>query len=127
MARQRQSVLIVEDDDLMVAFYRRLFGQHKDEFDCRFAKNGKEALANLQEGKSETLLLDWDLPGISGLDLLRALRSNPETKSARIIIVSGRSHPDDQVRALGAGADDYLTKPFNVEVLLARLRALKRR
>ena len=123
----RPLILIVEDDDLMHAFYTSLFRRHKDEFTCSFARSAEAALEELVKGKFEAVLLDWDLPGISGLELLKALRAHPRTKSTPVFIISGRTRTEDQVRALEAGADDYLTKPFEVEILLARLRRLLRR
>lgn len=122
-----RQVLVVEDDELMQAFYKALFRRHKDEFICRFEKSAEAALEQLRGGDVEAAVLDWDLPGISGLDLLKALRSDPKTRSIRIMVVSGRTQSEDQVRALESGADDYLSKPFQVEIFLARLRSLLRR
>jgi DNA-binding response OmpR family regulator len=117
-------LLVVEDDDLMHIFYKRLFGRHKEEFTCRFEKNAEDALERLRNSPIDTALLDWDLPGISGIELLKAIRTHPKTRDVRVMVVSGRTSTEDQVRALDAGADDYLTKPFEVEILLARLRRL---
>lgn len=120
-------VLLVEDDELMQTFYKALFRRHKDEFACRFEKSAEAALEYLREGRIEVAVLDWDLPGITGLDLLKVIRAHPATRSIQVMVVSGRSEVEDQVRALESGADDYLSKPFQVEVFLARLRALLRR
>lgn len=120
-------VLVVEDDELMQAFYKTLFRRHKDEFACRFEMSAEAALEHLRDGGIEVAVLDWDLPGITGLDLLKVIRAHPRTRSIRVMVVSGRSEVEDQVRALESGADDYLSKPFQVEVFLARLRALLRR
>ncbi|MEW5883727.1 MAG: response regulator [Armatimonadota bacterium] len=126
-AERRHRLIIVEDDDLMRTFYTSLFRRHKDEFACLFTRNAEEALGKLNEENFHAVLLDWDLPGLSGLDLLKAIRAHPRTKAIPVFIVSGRTRTEDQVRALSAGADDYLTKPFEVEILLARLRRLLRR
>lgn len=125
--KKRHRILVVEDDDLMHALYKSIFRRHKEEFDCEFVKGGGAALECLRRGKTDVVILDWDLSGISGIDLLKAIRANPATKSLRVILVSGRVRTEDQVLALERGADDYLAKPFNVEVLLARLRSLLRR
>lgn len=116
-------ILIVDDDALMQTLYKRLFVDHKDEFAPHFAWNGKEALEVLLVEDIETVILDWDLPEISGYQLLRALKSHPRTRPVRVIVVSGRTHTDDRAQALAAGAEDYFTKPFNVDALLARARA----
>lgn len=120
-------ILIVEDDALMHVFYKALFRRHKDEFTCNFKTSVASALGHLRDGCIEAAILDWDLPGISGIDLLKAIRAHPKTRDLRVMVVSGRTRGEDQVRALESGADDYLTKPFQVEVFLARLRALLRR
>lgn len=125
-ARARR-LLIVEDDDLMHVFYKALFRRHKDEFACLFEKSAAASLAHLRQGNIEAVVLDWDLPGINGIDLLKGMRAHPGTKGIRVMVVSGRMRTEEQVLALAAGADDYLTKPFEVEIFLARLRGLLRR
>lgn len=123
----RKHVLVVEDDKLMRKLYEHLFKKHELEFSCRLEGSAEGALNHLRRHSADAAILDWDLPGINGLNLAKALRSSPATKSLRIIIVSGRARPEDEVHALESGADDYLSKPFAVEVLLARLRSLMRR
>ena len=123
----RRHVLIVEDDELMYAFYKAMFRRYKDEFDCCFVKSGEEAVERLRSRPPEAMLLDWDLPGIDGLTVLKALRSHPKTKGTRVLLVSARTTAEDEVKAFESGADDYLSKPFQVEILLARLRGLLRR
>lgn len=120
-------LLIVEDDDLMHTFYKTLFRRHKDEFACVFEKSAAAALTHLRNGNIEAVILDWDLPCINGIDLLKGMRSHPATKGVRVMVVSGRTRTEDQVRALASGADDYLTKPFEIDIFLARLRGLLRR
>lgn len=120
-------ILVVEDDDLMEMFYKRLFQQYADEFSFRIERTAVAAIKRLSGGKIDLVILDWDLPRISGLDLLKALRANTATKSLRVMVVSGRVRNEDIARALEGGADDYLSKPFAVEVLLARVRSLMRR
>jgi two-component system, OmpR family, phosphate regulon response regulator PhoB len=89
------------------------------------AADGEEGMRKAQAGKYDLLLLDWMLPGVSGLDLTRTFRkagANPP-----ILMVTARIEPADIVRGLEAGADDYVTKPFDIPVLTARVRALIRR
>lgn len=123
----RKHILVVEDDKLMRKLYERLFKKHELEFSCRLEGSAEGALNHLRRDSVDVAILDWDLPGISGLDLVKALRATPATKSLRIIMVCGKVRSEDEVHALENGADDYLTKPFVVEVLLARLRSLTRR
>jgi two-component system phosphate regulon response regulator PhoB len=117
-------ILIVDDDELMRIFYKRLFNQHRDEFSVFLMPSAEAALEYLRESNADAAILDWDLPGISGLQLLKALRANPATKALPVIIVSGRSSPDNEAFALKSGAHAYFSKPFDVGGLLSRLRSL---
>lgn len=120
-------ILIVEDDDLIRNFYKALFRRHKEDFTCRFERSAVAARERLRDGDIEAAILDWDIPAIDGTELLKTLRSHPKTRDMRVMVVSGRTRGEDQARALESGADDYLTKPFQVEVFMARLKALLRR
>jgi len=124
---KRARVLIVEDDELMYTFYRSLFHRYKEEFDCQFEKTGTDAARFLRENQVDAVIMDWDMPGINGIQLIKAIRSYPPTKNLRIVMISGRSSVEEQIQALKSGADEYLSKPFDVDVLLTRLRALLRR
>ncbi len=75
----------------------------------------------------DLVVLDWMLPGLSGIELCRRLRSRPETKSLPIIMLTARGEESERVRGLATGADDYIVKPFSVPELMARIRALLRR
>jgi two-component system KDP operon response regulator KdpE len=88
------------------------------------ARNGKEALSSLQEEMPHLMILDLNLPDIPGIEACRMARASSETP---IIILSVRNSEMDKVQALDAGADDYITKPFGMEELLARIRAVMRR
>ncbi len=116
-------ILIVDDDDLMLTFYRSLFRRHKEEFLPSFADSGEDALLQLKASRFDTAILDWDMPRLSGLSILKAVRANSTTRGMRIIMISGRSGFEDRARALKSGADAFLTKPFEVETLLMKLRA----
>src|ERR1700742_1189475 len=88
------------------------------------AKTGEEALEVLRRGPADLILLDLNMPGIGGLETCRAIR---ETSDLPIIVLSVRNTERDKVEALDAGADDYVTKPFGIQELLARIRAALRR
>jgi two-component system, OmpR family, phosphate regulon response regulator PhoB len=79
------------------------------------------------EARPDLILLDWMLPAMSGLEVCRQLRRRPNTRDLPIIMVTARTEDQDTVRALDTGADDYIAKPFAMESLLARIRALLRR
>lgn len=88
------------------------------------AKSGEEALDQLRETQPDLVLLDLNMPGIGGLETCRAIR---ERSDIPIIVLSVRNTESDKVQALDAGADDYVTKPFGIQELLARIRAAMRR
>jgi two-component system KDP operon response regulator KdpE len=89
--------------------------------------SGDEALHRIAEVKPDAVLLDWGLPGVSGYELCRQIRAASEHRTLPVIMLTARGDEVDKIRALDNGADDYVTKPFNVDELLARLRAVTRR
>ncbi len=91
------------------------------------ARDGESALLQFSEQKPDAVLLDWGLPSISGYEVCRRLRSFPECWKLPIIMLTARNDAADKIRALDGGADDYVTKPFQVAELIARLRAILRR
>ncbi len=91
------------------------------------AQDGEEALLVAAEEKPDLVLLDWMLPQLSGIEVCRRLRSRQETRNVPIIMLTARGEETDRIRGLDTGADDYLTKPFSMTELLARLRAVLRR
>ncbi len=93
-------------------------------YDVESAADGRSALQIVEERMPDTILLDLGLPDIGGINVLKQLRSASDVP---VIVVSARSEPDDKVEALDLGADDFITKPFSIEELMARVRATARR
>ena len=118
-------VLIVEDEAPLVTLLR--YNLEKQGFRVEDAGDGGEALTKITEAPPDLLLLDWMLPTMSGIELCRQLPRRPTTRQLPIIMLTARSEDQDAVRGLDTGADDYITKPFNTEALIARIRALLRR
>lgn len=118
-------VMIVEDESALVTMLR--YNLEKEGFIVFDARDGKTALDIINEKKPDMLLLDWMLPEMSGVELCQQLRNNPETAEIPIIMLTARGEEGDKVRGLEMGADDYMTKPFSVPELLARIYALLRR
>ena len=118
----RPLILCVEDDEAI----RNLITTTLETHDYRFvtAKNGEEAVIEVSSRNPELVLLDLGLPDIDGLDVIRKIRTWTQVP---IIVISARSEDSDKIAALDAGADDYISKPFSVEELLARIRATFRR
>ena len=122
MVTDRTTVLLVEDDQNIVDLVRsNLIARAHD---VVVSKDGLDAVAMLEANEPDAVLLDLMLPGIDGFELCRELR---ERSSVGIIVLSARRAETDKVRALNLGADDYMTKPFGIEELLARINATLRR
>jgi two-component system, OmpR family, phosphate regulon response regulator PhoB len=121
-------VLVVEDEKDIAD----LIGLHlkREGHAVTTVENGEEAIGLLSNAATEPfdlLILDWMLPGLSGLELCKKIRSESQGSSVPILMVTARAHTSDIVLGLEVGADDYLTKPFELPVFLARVRALLRR
>ena len=119
-------ILIAEDETALVEILA--YNLKHEGFAIRRAADGRQAL--LQAAKTpapDLLLLDWMLPGPSGIDICKRLRRDPLLKPMPIIILTARGEENDRVSGLNAGADDYITKPFSMKELIARIKALLRR
>jgi two-component system phosphate regulon response regulator PhoB len=121
----RPLVLVVEDEAALATMLR--YNLEKQGFRVEEASDGGEALIRIAEMQPDLVLLDWMLPSLSGIEVCRQIRRRPATRDLPVIMVTARTEDQDMVRGLNTGADDYITKPFNMESLLARMRALLRR
>jgi two-component system phosphate regulon response regulator PhoB len=121
----RPTILVVEDEVPLLTLLR--YNLEKQGFRVEEAADGQEALLRIAEARPDLVLLDWMLPALSGLEVCRQIRRRPATRDLPIIMVTARTEDQDAVRALDLGADGYITKPFAMEGLLARIRALLRR
>lgn len=119
------NVLIVEDE----AAIRQMLCMtlNGDGYSTIEANNVDAAQSAIRDGKPDLILLDWMLPGLSGVDFARRLKRDPATQEIPIIMLTARGEENDKVRGLDSGADDYITKPFSTRELLARVRAIARR
>ena len=118
-------LLIVEDEaDLreMVRFALRDFG-----LEVRGVGSVGEAWRMFEDGNPSIILLDWMLPGVSGIDFLHKLRRDELTRDIPVIMITAKGEESDRIRGLDTGADDYLTKPFSINELKARIKAVLRR
>ena len=121
MSEPAPHILVIEDDPPIRRFLRASLGNHG--FEVEEAPTGKEALMLASQRPPDLVVLDLGLPDMDGLEVIRRLR---DWSRAPVIIVSARGQEKDKVAALDAGADDYLTKPFGVGELLARIRVALR-
>ena len=118
-------VLLVEDEAALATMLR--YNLEKQGFRVGEAVDGQEALTRISEAVPDIVLLDWMLPVMSGIEVCRQIRRRPATRDLPVIMVTARTEDQDAVRGLNTGADDYITKPFSMDALLARMRALLRR
>ncbi|HEY3640076.1 MAG TPA: phosphate regulon transcriptional regulator PhoB [Xanthobacteraceae bacterium] len=119
------SILIVEDEEALTLLLR--YNLETQGYEVETIARGDEADTRLKEGNPDLVILDWMLPGLSGIELCRRLRARPETRQLPIIMLTARGEESERVRGLSTGADDYIVKPFSVPELLARVNALLRR
>ncbi len=124
MAKHR--ILIVEDEQDVAELIRRAVLRNGDA-DAEIAARGDTALSAVSERPPDVVILDLNLPVLDGVEVCRILRSRADTKRVPIIMLTARGAEDDRVAGLEAGADDYITKPFSLRELAARVRALLRR
>src|SRR5438445_1205782 len=119
------SILIVEDEEALTLLLR--YNLETQGYEVETIARGDEADTRLREGAPDLVILDWMLPGLSGIELCRRLRARPDTKALPIIMLTARGEESERVRGLSIGADDYIVKPFSTPELLARVAALLRR
>jgi two-component system phosphate regulon response regulator PhoB len=118
-------VLIVEDEDALTTLLR--YNLESEGYDVESVGRGDDAEIRLRESVPDLVLLDWMLPGLSGIELCRRIRSRPETERLPVSMLTARGEETERGRGLATGADEYVVKPFSVPELVARVRALLRR
>ena len=118
-------ILVVEDEEALSELLE--YNLSSEGFSVKITGDGDDALIALEEDRPDLLLLDWMLPGLSGIEICRRIRSRSEMRDMPIIMMTARGEESDRIRGLDTGADDYLTKPFSIPELTARVRALLRR
>ena len=119
------NILVVEDEDALSALLE--YNLQREGFSPRIVIDGDEAMMTVREERPDLVLLDWMLPGLSGIEICRRIRAQSEICDTPIIMMTARGEESDRIRGLDTGADDYLSKPFSIPELIARVRALLRR
>ncbi len=118
-------VLVMEDEDALATLLS--YNLEKEGYRVVVAADGEEGMLQIEERLPDMVLLDWMLPKLSGIEVCRRIRGKPETRNMPIIMLTARGEESDRIRGLDTGADDYLTKPFSMSELIARIRAVLRR
>lgn len=125
MGMQNKLILVVEDEASIRDMLK--FALERAEFRVALAGNAQDARMRIADERPELILLDWMMPGASGIELARELKGNPTTRDIPIIMVTARAEEEDKVRGLNTGCDDYVSKPFSFPELIARIQAVLRR
>ncbi|MCS7046400.1 MAG: response regulator [Gemmataceae bacterium] len=118
-------ILVVEDEPSLIEVLT--YNLQREGYEVIVAKEGREGLRKAQMRLPDLIILDLMLPGMSGLDICRELRASPRTAKLPIIMLTAKAEETDQVVGFAVGADDYVTKPFSVKVLMQRIKVLLRR
>ncbi len=119
------SILVIEDEEPIQILLR--YNLESEGHRVRVSADGEDTMRLIADERPDLILLDWMLPGISGIEVCKLVRAKPETRGIPIIMLTARSEEAERVRGLATGADDYLVKPFSVPELLARIKTILRR
>ena len=118
-------IFIIEDETSIIQLVQH--NLEKDGFIVSSAINGNEGLKDLKKFEPKLLLLDWMLPDLSGIEICKSIRKDTSYKNLPVIMLTAKGEDEDKIKGLDSGADDYLTKPFSYNELLARIKAILRR
>jgi two-component system phosphate regulon response regulator PhoB len=125
VSKNPSSVLVVDDEIAILDMI--CFALEQAGMEVQTATSAYDALIQLNDNRPDIILMDWMMPGVSGIELTRRLRKDSNTEDIPIIMLTARVTEDDKISGLDAGADDYLVKPFSPRELLARIKAVLRR
>lgn len=118
-------VMVIEDEEALGLMLK--YNLEKAGFEVAIVTNGNKGVAEVEAKNPSVILLDWMLPEISGLEIAKIIRSKPDIKDIPIIMLTAKGEEEDKIKGLSAGADDYVTKPFSIPELIARVKAQMRR
>ena len=118
-------VMVVEDEEALGLLLK--YNLEKEGYEVILETRGNKALADVEKYAPSVILLDWMLPEISGVEICKLIRSKPDIKNIPIIMLTAKGEEEDKIKGLSAGADDYVTKPFSVPELMARVKTNLRR
>lgn len=122
---ENYTILVVDDEEHILELIE--YNLYQNQFHALTAQTGEEALALLAKEKVDLVLLDWMLPGMSGIDVLKEIRKDEKLGELPVILLTAKGEEIDKVLGLELGADDYISKPFGIHELIARVKAVLRR
>ncbi len=117
--------MVIEDEEALALLLK--YNLEKEGYDVAIESRGNKAIAEVEKNHPSVILLDWMLPELSGVEICKLIRSKPDIKTIPIIMLTAKGEEEDKIKGLGAGADDYVTKPFSIPELLARVKSQLRR
>lgn len=119
------SVMIIEDEEALALLLK--YNLEKEGYEVFWESRGNKAVVEVEKNCPSVILLDWMLPELSGIEILKLIRSKPDIKSIPVIMLTAKGEEDDKIKGLTSGADDYVTKPFSIPELMARVKTNLRR
>ncbi len=118
-------VMVIEDEEALALMLR--YNLEKEGYLAAVESRGSKAIAEIEKNHPSVILLDWMLPEMSGVEICKLLRSKPDIKNIPVIMLTAKGEEEDKIKGLSAGADDYVTKPFSIPELMARVKSQLRR
>ncbi len=121
----KHKVMLVEDEEALALLLK--YNLEKEGYDVLWVAKGSKALPEIEKNLPSVIILDWMLPEISGVEICKMIRNNPDIKTTPVIMLTAKGEEEDKIKGLSAGADDYVTKPFSIPELMARVKTQLRR
>ena len=121
----KHKIMLVEDEEALALMLK--YNLEKEGYDVLCVTKGSKALPEIEKNLPSVIILDWMLPEISGVEICKMIRNNPDIKTTPVIMLTAKGEEEDKIKGLSAGADDYVTKPFSIPELLARVKTQLRR
>ena len=113
-------IMVIEDEEALALMLK--YNLEKEGYDVAVQARGNKVLADIEKNNPSVILLDWMLPEMSGVEICKLIRSKPDIKDIPIIMLTAKGEEEDKIKGLSAGADDYVTKPFSIPELMARVK-----
>ena len=121
----KHKIMLIEDEEALALLLK--YNLEKAGYDVLWEARGGKAIAEVEKNLPSVIILDWMLPEMSGVEICKLIRSKPDIKSIPIIMLTAKGEEEDKIKGLSAGADDYVTKPFSIPELMARVKTQLRR
>lgn len=121
----KHTIMVIEDEEALALILK--YNLEKEGYNVVLESRGNRAIAQIEANHPSVILLDWMLPEISGIEICKMIRNKPDIKNIPVIMLTAKGEEEDKVKGLSAGADDYVTKPFSIPELMARVKTNIRR